>query len=118
MTEECDTSSCFVNAFVIFAPFFVPPTVASCQVLTLLDSVNVCFLQVFPTTPVVCRSPGGHLVVPGVCLGCRKPSSHSPLSQESPIHHRLWNSFHRLPLHVRAGRSGSVPIWGSISYPE
>lgn len=79
-----------------------------------ISLVVLYFPQVFPAAAVNSGRHGGHLDVCGLSVGRREPGSHPPLSPEPPAAHRSGHPPGQLPLSVRAGGRGCVPVWDSV----
>lgn len=72
------------------------------------------FPQVSPALAVNSWRHSGHLDVCWLRVGCREPGSCPPLSPEPSAPHRVGHPFGQLPLGVRAGRRGRLPVWNRV----
>lgn len=82
------------------------------------NSLTKLHLQVLPALAVVCRSSGGHLVVPWLRLGCGEPSSRSPFQEKTPVPLLIGHPGCQLPPRLCVGGRGRLPVWDRLPYIE
>lgn len=105
---------CFFRKFEPVRHFFFLPFTTSLKG----NSLTKLHLQVLPALAVVCRSSGGHLVVPWLRLGCGEPSSRSPFQEKTPVPLLIGHPGCQLPPRLCVGGRGRLPVWDRLPYIE